>query len=177
MLDILFMRILLFFNIILLLFSCSSNTKRGHTVNQDVVTDSAIHKPVDTVGEEFVFPASHQWKNGYTYIYESDSLLAILNIRFDVDDTIFFDLLYKSKANLIQHSGLAIFKKFPFDGESISGNDGELFFVNEYYTNYMDRPLVLSIEQDFRVAAVSIHDVEGAKNDIFNGNVIMYLKK
>jgi hypothetical protein len=111
----------------------------------------------------------------YEFTIQNDTVVQILNFSFLNKDTIKFDLIYKYKKYNYHIKDLAVLKKYTFDGESISTEKGELFFVNEYISTFEKRPLVISVEENFKLAVVSIHDELGIKNDIFRDDIIMYL--
>lgn len=43
-------------------------------------------------------------------------------------------------------------------------------------SSFENRPLVISVEENFKLAVVSIHDELGVTNDIFRDDIVMYLK-
>ena len=110
----------------------------------------------------------------YKYEYLSDSISQKLNFWFLNNKTIHFQIKLKSNNGKIDITGEAKLKEFSFDGESISNDEGELYFVTEYVTEYNNRPLVISIDENFKVVKIKIKDCLGIKNDIFEGTLIMF---
>lgn len=110
----------------------------------------------------------------YVFNYKSDTLAQNLKVWFLSAKKIYFELELISKSNNLNIENFAYQRQASFDGETLTNENHELFFVKEYTTSFNARPLVLSIDEEYRLAGISIHDKLGMQNDIFNNNILMY---
>jgi hypothetical protein len=166
--------------LILIFLSCNQAKQSNDKILNNKTPESSFNIDSDTLNNL----SETNLKNEYKYFFETKNNLQILRFNILDENRIEFDLsvnLNKKSSSKVQiANGIAILKK-TIDGETISDEEGNGYFVEEFEFRMDSCTLVLRIDtEDFEVAKVLIRDcLKNSNTELRNINNldIMFSKK